>query len=181
MTQRTWPPAIGIISGFSKKLIIFQKHFSKNTSTLWQRCQYNIHGLFGHELTIQRQGNVEATLQFWRRGISVATMCSVCTTLRPNHKHCHSVFRWWVSYFSLKYNWRNAFFFAIWVFIHKHSQITGLQGKWGGGISLTLHYHFHPLQRHLNISRANTAESSPLHIASSRTRTGNLWFPSASR
>ena len=24
-----------------------------------------------------------------------------------------------------------------------------------------------------------TAESSPLHIASSRTRTGNLWFPSA--
>ena len=102
------------------------------TSTLWQRCQYNIHGLFGHELTIQRQGNVEATLQFWRRGISVATMCSVCTTLRPNHKHCHSVFRWWVSYFSLKYNWRNAFFFAIWVFIHKHSQITGLQGKWGG-------------------------------------------------
>ena len=26
-----------------------------------------------------------------------------------------------------------------------------------------------------------TAESSPLHIASSRTRTGNLWFPSASR
>ena len=26
-----------------------------------------------------------------------------------------------------------------------------------------------------------TAESSPLHIASSRTRTGNFWFPSASR
>ena len=25
------------------------------------------------------------------------------------------------------------------------------------------------------------AESSPLHIASSRTRTGNLWFPSTSR
>ena len=29
--------------------------------------------------------------------------------------------------------------------------------------------------------RAFLAESSPLHIASSRTRTGNLWFPSASR
>ena len=33
----------------------------------------------------------------------------------------------------------------------------------------------------LSISRAITAESSPLHIASSRTQTGNLWFPSASR
>ena len=43
------------------------------------------------------------------------------------------------------------------------------------------YYHFHPLHRHLDISRAITAESSPLHIASSRTRTGNFWFPSASR
>ena len=33
----------------------------------------------------------------------------------------------------------------------------------------------------LNINQAITAESSPLHIASNRTRTGNLWFPSASR
>ena len=72
------------------------------------------------------------------------------------------------------------FFFSMWVFFHEHSRITGLQGK-GEGISLTPHYHFHPLHRHLDISRAITAESSPLHIASSRTRTGNLWFPSASR
>ena len=41
-------------------------------------------------------------------------------------------------------------------------------------------YHFHPLHRHLDISRAITAESSPLHIASSQIRTGNLWFLSAS-
>ena len=72
------------------------------------------------------------------------------------------------------------FFFFIWVFSHDHSRITGLQGK-GEGISLTPHYHFHPLHRHLDISRAITTESSPLHIASSRTRTGNLWLPSASR
>ena len=44
----------------------------------------------------------------------------------------------------------------------------------GEGISLTPHYHFHPLHRHLDISRAITAESSPLHIASNRTRTRNL-------
>ena len=58
--------------------------------------------------------------------------------------------------------------------------MTGLQGK-GEGIPLTPHYHFCPLHRHLDISRAITADSSPLHIASSRTRTANLWFPSASR
>ena len=46
---------------------------------------------------------------------------------------------------------------------------------------LTPHYHLHPLHRHLDISRLITAESSPLHICSSRTRTRNLWFPSASR
>ena len=32
-------------------------------------------------------------------------------------------------------------------------------------------YHFQPLHRYLDISRVITAESSPLHIASSRTRT----------
>ena len=58
-------------------------------------------------------------------------------------------------------------FFSIWVFYHDHSRITGLQGK-GEGTSLTPHYHFHPLHKHLDISRAITAESSPLHIASSR-------------
>ena len=69
--------------------------------------------------------------------------------------------------------------FSIWVFFYKHSQITGLQGK-GEGIPLTPNYHFHPLHRLLDISRAITAGSSALHIASSRTRTGNLWLTNAS-
>ena len=64
-------------------------------------------------------------------------------------------------------------FFSIWIFSHDHSRIAGLQGK-GEGISLTSHYHFHPLHRRLDISQVITAESSPLHIASSQTRTGNL-------
>ena len=72
------------------------------------------------------------------------------------------------------------FFFSIWVFFHEHSRFTGQQGK-GEGIFLTPLYHFHPLHRHLDISPAITAESSPLLIAGSRTRTGNLWLPSASR
>ena len=71
-------------------------------------------------------------------------------------------------------------YFSIWVFFHNHSRITGLQGK-GEGISLTPHYHFHPLHKHLDNSRAITAESSPLHIGSNQTLTGILRLPSASR
>ena len=65
------------------------------------------------------------------------------------------------------------FFFSIWVFFHEHSRIIGLQEK-GEGISLTPYYHFPPLHRHLDISREITAERSFLHIASSRSWTGNL-------
>ena len=76
--------------------------------------------------------------------------------------------------------WIFFFYFSIWFFFfHNYSQITGLQGK-REGISLTPHYHFHPLHRHLDISWAITAESSLLHIGSSQTQTRNLWFPSAS-
>ena len=78
------------------------------------------------------------------------------------------------------YHGDNFFFFSIWVFFHEHSRFTGQQGK-GEGIYLTPLYHFHPLHGQLDISRAITAESSPLHIAGSRTGTGNLWFPGASR
>ena len=84
---------------------------------------------------------------------------------------------------STKRNFRdtpNSIFFSIWVFCYDHSWITGLQGK-GEGISLTPHYHFHPLHKHLDISRAITAESSPSLIGGSRTQTRNPWFPSASR
>ena len=48
------------------------------------------------------------------------------------------------------------------------------------GISLTHDYHFHKHHRHLDISRAITAESLPVHIASSRIGNGNLWFSNAS-
>ena len=71
-------------------------------------------------------------------------------------------------------------YFFIPVLFHGHKRITGLQGK-REAISLTPHYHFHPLHRHLDISQAIAAERSPLRIASSRSRTGNLEFPGASR
>ena len=43
-----------------------------------------------------------------------------------------------------------TFFFLSGFIFHEHLRITGLQGK-REGISLTLHYHFHPLHRHLGI------------------------------
>ena len=70
-------------------------------------------------------------------------------------------------------------FFSIRVFFHEHSRVTDQQRK-EEAISLTPLYYFHPLHRHLDINRAINAGSSPLQIASSRTRTGTLWFPSAS-
>ena len=76
-------------------------------------------------------------------------------------------------------NWIYIFFLFGFSFTHIHdSQINRRMGK---GVYLIPLYHFHPLHRHLDISRMIVAGSSPLHIASSRTRTGNLWFPSASR
>ena len=50
------------------------------------------------------------------------------------------------------------FFFSIWVFFQEHSRFTRQQGT-GEGIYLTPLYHFLPLHRHLDISRAITAES----------------------
>ena len=50
-------------------------------------------------------------------------------------------------------------------------------GEWGGQLLTTTSTRFTDT---LHISRAITAESSSLHIASSRTPAGNLWFPSAS-
>ena len=70
-------------------------------------------------------------------------------------------------------------FFSMWVFFHEHSQITGLHRK-RKGISLSLHYHFHSLLRHLDISQAITMESSPLHIVNSWTWPRNLQFMGAS-
>ena len=65
------------------------------------------------------------------------------------------------------------FFFSIWVFFHEHSRFTGQQGK-GEGIYLTPLYHFHPLHRHLDISRAIAAESSPFKTFCMETRLHNI-------
>ena len=61
-----------------------------------------------------------------------------------------------------------VFFFYL-GFLSRTFMIYRTAGE-GGANSLSPLYHFLPLHRHLDISRAITTESSPLHIASSRTR-----------
>ena len=88
--------------------------------------------------------------------------------------------RFWCSIFvfhrSIK--WKFLFFLSGFSFTTITNPRSAGEGE---GNFLTPHYHFHPLHRHLDIRRAITAGSSPLHLGSSRTRTGNLWFLSASR
>ena len=71
-------------------------------------------------------------------------------------------------------------FFFIWVSFTNIHKSQDCKERKEEDISLTPHYHIHRLHRHLDICGAITADSSPLHIASSWTWTGNLWFPSAS-
>ena len=98
-------------------------------------------------------------------------ICTSCTS--------QSLVKFWNSIFSIFIGcWK--FFSTIWGFFEEYSLITGEQEK-EEAPSLTSVYHFHPFPKRLDISRAITADSSPLHIASSRTQTGNLWFPSVSR
>ena len=66
-------------------------------------------------------------------------------------------------------------FFSICVFFHEHSQITALQGK-GKNILLTLHNHFHPLHRYLDISYAITAENSLCTQLAARFELGTFGF-----
>ena len=65
------------------------------------------------------------------------------------------------------------FLFFCLSFLSRTFTIHRTAGEGGGYISLTPLYNFHQLHRHLGISRAITAESSPLYIASSRTRIWN--------
>ena len=70
-------------------------------------------------------------------------------------------------------------YFSIWVFFHEYSQFTGKQRK-GEAFSFFFFYNFHSPHKHLDISRVIATKSSPLRIAGSWRRTGNLWFPNAS-
>ena len=80
-------------------------------------------------------------------------------------------FGWWFQEEGLYcrvFFWIFQFFFFLGGF--SFTNIHDSQDSKGKGrlFFLTLLYHFHPLHRHSDISRAITADSSLLHIASSR-------------
>ena len=57
------------------------------------------------------------------------------------------------------------YIFSIWVYFHEYSQFIGHQEK-GEATSSTPLCHFHSLHKHLDISWAIIAESSPVHKTS---------------
>ena len=67
------------------------------------------------------------------------------------------------------FNYFPLFFFYL-GFLSQSFKIHRTAEERGGNLFNS----FHLLHRHLDISQVITAESSPLHIASSQTRTGNL-------
>ena len=79
---------------------------------------------------------------------------------------CNTIyFRFEITYIFCHFN-IIRFFISVWGFFHEHWRFTGQQGK-GKVTSVTPLYHFHPFRRHLDFSRAITARSSPLYIATS--------------
>ena len=124
-----------------------------------------------HALTLQKY--------FIHNRVNMARQSFGMSVLTSQHPHPY--WHWHRQFLFLPYEYFfkeinihiKYIFFSIWVFFHEHWRFTGQQGK-GETISLTPLYHFHPSRRHLDISRTITAESSPLHKTSSRTRNGNL-------
>ena len=79
---------------------------------------------------------------------------------------------------------RQRFFFSLFFFLSEFSFTYTLESQNCRGMGR----HFFnsslplpPASQILTHQPGITAESSPLHIANSRTRTANFWFPSASR
>ena len=98
-------------------------------------------------------------LQHWRWKNANTFICGLSKTFT----NIVNDFKWFLKYRQILVVFF-VFFFNV-GFLSQTFTNHRTAGK-GEGISLTPHYYFHPLHRHLDISRAITAESSPLHIAS---------------
>ena len=71
----------------------------------------------------------------------------------------------------------NSTFFYLGFLSHDIHIFQGSKGR-GRPILIPL-YNFHLLHKHLCISWAITAESSPMHMNSGQSQTENRWFPNA--
>ena len=84
----------------------------------------------------------------------------------------------YLTFFPVPKFFMNLEHFFIWAFFHLTFMNHMTVGT-GGGATLTSLYHLHLLCEQEDIRWMIATESSFLHIVSDRTRTGNLWFPSA--
>ena len=73
------------------------------------------------------------------------------------------------------HNYRGYFFLSGFSFTDIHDPQDN-RGRGNLSLSSTALYHFHLFHRHLDISQEINAESSPMHIASSRTWTRNIFI-----
>ena len=86
-----------------------------------------------------------------------------------------------VNYASIQQFFEYDFFSICFSFTNIHDSLDNRErGSFLFNFSLPIHQ-FYWLHRNLDISRAINAESSPLPIASSCTRTGNFWLASANQ
>ena len=161
---------------------------------------FSIHS-YSPQLGIQSKQNVQnfrlllqiyAQFEFFRKG-SGNSFCMIfqekffsCYNLLTDEIHCVIAYTSWVTgQYNVYCNCimfpilRRQTFWNCFFYIPGFSFTNIHESKDCRRRRRTFLY-FHPLHGRLDISRAVTAESSPLHIASSRTRAGNLWFPSAS-
>ena len=108
-------------------------------------------------LKLWRQNQPRA--QFPRKSKKSKQTMAMNSSIMPQHNFLRGQIGTYVYMKIWSYSQFVCFFFSIWVFFHEHSRITELRGK-GEGISLTPHYPFHPLHRHLDTSRAITPDST---------------------
>ena len=105
---------------------------------------------------------------FWSNPYKIEVMITSLIEMLelPNLGH---IFHIWFKFDHI----HNIFFLSRFSFttIHESQDCRGR-----GGIPLTPYYHFHSFYRHLDISRVITADSSPLPIGRSWTRTGTFGF-----
>ena len=96
-----------------------------------------------------------------------STMLNAQKDLQRSHSFMVNVLIW-------QFNNSNCSFFFYLGFLLRTFTIHKTAAKGGGYLFNSSLYYSYPLCRHLNISRVTTAENSPLHVASSRSRTENL-------
>ena len=113
---------------------------------------------------------VTFTLVFQNRNVKSVLFLPIFDERHINCEHQHNCLNWSLLSKGIDLC---EFSFCYMGFLSRTFTNHRIAGERGGHFFNSL-LPFHSLHRHLDIRRAITVGSSPLHIVSSRTRTGNL-------